>query len=331
MPGHPYIKYTLLLLALLVLAFGADIVLGAVDIFSSADAATTRTILLDIRLPKAFTAMFAGSALALCGLLMQSLFRNPLAGPYVLGISSGSSLFVAIAMMLLNLVGLGHFYILGKSLVIVFSVGGALLVTAIILYVSNKSRNNITVLLVGIMLSQVLGALQGLVEFIASPDSLKSFVVWSMGNVGNTSSPDLLFIIPLCLALFTAVFFLSRPLNALLLNDTYAHNLGVDVNKTRMRVILITALLTGLVTAFCGPIAFVGVSVPIMCRLLFKTSGHLHQITYSLLLGAIMLLACDAITQVISSAFTVPVNTITTIVGSPVVIYLIFKTRFANT
>lgn len=330
MQPHPYIKNTLLLSLLLLVAFFCDVISGPVNLFSFNDPETVHTILFGIRLPKAFTALFAGPALALCGLLMQSLFRNPLAGPYVLGISSGSSLFVAIALMLLNLAGLGHFYFIGKSLVIVFSIAGALLVTLLILYVSNKSRNNITVLLVGIMLSQILGAMQGLVEFLANPDSLKGFVVWSMGSVGNTSFKDLLFIGPLCTLLFLLAFFLSKPLNALLLNDAYARNLGVNVDRMRMRIILVTAVLTGAVTAFCGPIAFIGISIPIMCRLLFRSSNHLHQITYCLLMGAIVLLACDAVTQTISKAIAVPINTITTIVGSPIVIWLIFKTRFGN-
>lgn len=331
MQAHPYIKNTLLLLILLAVAFFCDVIAGPVNLFSFSDRETVHTILFDIRLPKAFTALLAGPALALCGLLMQSLFRNPLAGPYVLGISSGSSLFVAIALMLLNLVGMEHFYFFGKSLVTAFSIAGALLVTLLIMYVSNKSRNNITVLLVGIMLSQILGALQGLVEFLANPDSLKGFVVWSMGSVGNTSFKDLLFIVPLCVLLFVAAFFLSRPLNALLLNDAYARNLGINVDSMRMRIIVVTAVLTGTITAFCGPIAFIGISIPIMCRLLFKSPNHLHQITYCLLMGAVVLLVCDAVTQTISKSITVPINTITTIVGSPIVIWLIFKTRFSNT
>ena len=320
----------MILCLLVALAFACDLVFGSVNLFSFSDADMQHTILLDIRLPKALTAHFAGSALALCGLLMQSLFRNPLAGPYVLGISSGASLFVSIAIILLNLIGLSSFYYLGKSLVTLFSIIGAMLVTVVITYVANRSRNNITVLLVGIMLSQILGALQGLIEFIASAESLKSFVVWSMGSVGNTTGKDFWMIIPVCLLAFILAFFMSKPLNALLLNEQYARNLGVEVNKTRIRIILVTAILTGTITAFCGPIAFVGISVPIMCRLLFKTPNHLHQITYSLLTGAAVLLCCDVVTQAISSSFTVPINTITTIVGSPIVIWLIFKTRFAQ-
>ncbi|MBS1637673.1 MAG: iron ABC transporter permease [Bacteroidetes bacterium] len=330
MNKHPYIKNTLLLGVLVALAFACDLVFGSVNLFSFKDSVMQHTILFDIRLPKALTSLFAGSALALCGLLMQSLFRNPLAGPYVLGISSGASLFVSIAIIALNLAGLSSFYYLGKSLITLSSIGGALVVTAVITYVANRSRNNITVLLVGIMLAQILGALQGLIEFIASAESLKSFVVWSMGSVGNTSFKDLWLIMPLCLAVFAVAFTMARPLNALLLNEQYARNLGVNVDKTRIRIILVTAILTGVITAFCGPIAFVGISVPIMCRLLFKTPNHLHQITYCILMGAVVLLGCDVITQVISSAFTVPINTITTIVGSPIVIWLIFKTRFAQ-
>lgn len=331
MKEHPYIRNTLVLCLLLLLAFAADLVFGAANLLDFEDASTRITVLTDIRIPKAVTSLFAGSTLALCGLLMQSLFRNPLAGPYVLGITSGASLFVAIAMILLNIVGLGRFYYLGKSLITLFSVGGAMLVTLVITYVSNRSRNNITVLLVGIMLSQILGALEGLIQFMASGDSLKNFVNWSMGSVMNTTARDFSFIIPICLSLFLVTLFMSRSLNALLLNEQYARNLGINVDRARNQVIVITAILSGTITAFCGPIAFIGISIPIMCRLMFRTANHLYQMTYCILLGAAVLLICDVITQVLSSSFAVPINTITTIVGSPVVLYLIFKTRFSNT
>lgn len=324
-----YIKNTSLLILLLIMVFLGDVIFGSVNLFSL-DQETTRSILWDIRIPKALTALVAGSVLALCGLLMQSLFRNPLAGPYVLGISSGAGMFVAVAMMALNVLGLSSLYFLGKGVVTLFSIVGALLVTLMILFVSNKSKSNITVLLVGVMLSQIFGAIQGLIEFLANAESLKNFTIWSMGSVGNVIGKDFWILIPISLLLITGSFFLVKPLNAFLLNETYAINLGINVKKLRLKVIFITAILTGIITAFCGPIAFVGISVPIMSRLLFKTPHHFHQITYVILLGAVTLLFCDMMAQIISTSLVIPINTMTTIVGSPVVIYLIFKTRFSQ-
>ncbi len=271
--------------------------------------------------------MIAGSGLAICGLLMQSLFRNPLAGPYVLGVSSGASLFVAIATMLLTTINVSGFFLAGKSIVTLFSILGAFAVTLIILVVSKKNRNNVTVLLVGLMLAQILGALQGLIEFLGTADGLKTFIIWGMGSVGSTTLSDLVFIFPIFGLAILCSFYLIKPLNAILLNEQYAQNLGININKLRFQVIIITAVLVGVITAFCGPIAFVGISVPIASRLFFKTSHHLHQLTFCLLLGACTLLFADVICQVASSQFMLPINTVTTLIGSPIVIYLLFKSK----
>jgi iron complex transport system permease protein len=288
-----------------------------------------QTILYDIRLPKTLTAVIAGSGLALCGLLMQSLFRNPLAGPYVLGVSSGASLFVAVATMLISSVNISGFYFMGKSIVTLFSIGGAFFVTMIILMVSRKNKNNVTLLLVGLMLGQVLGALQGLIEFMSSADNLKTFILWGMGSVGSTTLTDVWFMVPVFFGAVIAGFFLIRSLNAILLNEQYAQNLGVNVNRLRVTIIIISAMLVGVITAFCGPIAFVGISVPIASRLFFKTSHHLHQMVFCLLLGACVVLAADVICQLASNQLMLPINTVTTIIGSPVVIYLLFKSKLS--
>jgi len=310
------------------LLFAANLFLGSVNL-SPADLSDTTysVIFYDIRVPKTFTALFAGAALALSGVLMQNLFRNPLAGPYILGISSGASLFVAAAIMLMGATGLGGNYFFGKSLVSLASIAGALLVTFLILFVSKKTRSNITVLLVGIMMSQIFGALQSLVEFLASAEGLKSFIVWGMGSVSNTTNKDILVIAPVCLLVFTCTLFFAKPLNAILLNDAYAQNLGINVNRLRTSIIIVTAVLTGIITAFCGPIAFIGLSVPIACRLIFKTSHQLHQMVYSLFMGAAVLLFCDTLCQLLSNSFALPVNTVTTIIGSPFVVYLLFRSK----
>jgi iron complex transport system permease protein len=307
-----------------------DLCFGSINLFSlETSSPLFSTILFDIRLPKTLTSIIAGSGLALCGLLMQSLFRNPLAGPYVLGVSSGSSLFVAIATMLISSIHISGFYFMGKSIVTLFSIGGAFLVTLIILLISKKNKNNVTILLVGLMLGQIMGAIQGLIEYISNADNLKTFVIWGMGSVGSTTLQDLYFVIPIYAFAIASTFFFIKPLNAILLNEQYAQNLGVNVNRLRISIIIITAILVGVITAFCGPIAFVGISVPIASRLLFKTSHHLHQIVFCLLLGACVVLSADVICQLLSSQFLLPINTVTTLIGSPVVIYLLFKSKLS--
>lgn len=308
----------------------ADLSFGSISLWSlQDDEAMFSTILYDIRLPKTLTCILAGSGLAMCGLLLQSLFRNPLAGPYVLGVSSGASLFVAIATMILASVNISGMFFAGKTIITLYSVAGAFLVTIIILLISRRTNSNVTILLVGLMLSQVMGAAQSLIEYLSSADKLKTFVMWSMGSVGSTTLSDLAVIGPLTALVLLSAFFLVKPMNAILLNEHYAQNLGINVQRLRLRVIIITSLLVGMITAFCGPIAFVGISVPIASRLFFKTSHHLHQMVFCILLGASALLAADLISQLVSTHFTLPVNTVTTLIGSPVVIYLLFKSKLS--
>ncbi len=308
----------------------ADLCFGSVNLFSlESNDPLFATILYDIRLPKTLTSVVAGSGLALCGLLMQSLFRNPLAGPYVLGVSSGSSLFVAIATMLVSSVQVSGYYLMGKSIATLFSIAGAFFVTLIILLVSKKNKSNVTVLLVGLMLGQILGSIESLIEYVSSAESVKTFILWSMGSVGSTTLKDLSFIIPIYGATILCAFFFVKPLNAILLNEQYAQNLGVNINRLRLSIIIITAVLVGVITAFCGPIAFVGISVPIASRLFFRTSHHLHQMVFCLLLGACVVLLADVICQVMSSQFVLPINTVTTLIGSPVVIYLLFRSKLS--
>lgn len=325
---NKFIVHVIILLVITGILLFVNLFFGSITIsFSDLKGGIASDIFYNIRVPKTITAILAGGSLAVSGLLMQTLFRNPLAGPYVLGVSSGAGLFVAIAMILFG--GVSNYFI-GKSLISVSAITGSLLIMMLVLFISKRSRSNTTVLLVGIMVSQILGALQGLIEYMSNPVALKSFVVWGMGSVSNTSSKDILIMLPVCLFFCLGTLFLAKPLNAILLNETYAQNLGINVNRLRLTIIFITAILTGLVTAFCGPIAFIGLSVPIACRLMFKTSHQLHQLSYCFLLGAITLLFCDTICQVLGSSYALPINTITTIIGSPVVIYLIFKSKIIS-
>jgi iron complex transport system permease protein len=323
-----FIFNVLILLLILSILISVDLCFGSTNLFLiDKSNPMFSSILFDIRLPKAITAIIAGSGLALCGLLMQSLFRNPIAGPYVLGVSSGASLFVAIATMMISSIQISGFIIMGKSIVTLFSILGALFVTLVVLLVSKKNKSNITVLLVGLMLGQILSAFQGLIEYMSNADNLKTFVIWGMGSVGSTTMEDLFFVIPIYILAVVASFFIIKPLNAILLNEQYAQNLGVNVNALRLSVIIISAVLVGVITAFCGPIAFVGISVPIASRLFFKTAHHLHQIVFCLLLGACVVLFSDVICQLLSSHFMLPINTVTTLIGSPIVIYLLFKSK----
>lgn len=322
---NKFILHVIILLLITSALLFINLFFGSINIsFSDLKEGIAADIFYNIRVPKTITAVLAGGSLAISGLLMQTLFRNPLAGPYVLGVSSGAGLFVAIAMILFG--GVSNYFV-GKSLISISAITGSLLIMGLVLFISRRSRSNTTVLLVGIMLSQILGAFQGLIEYMSNPAALKSFVVWGMGSVSNTSNKDIFILLPVCLIFCVATLFLSKPMNAILLNETYAQNLGINVNRLRLIIIFITAILTGLITAFCGPIAFVGLSVPIACRLLFKTSHQLHQITYCFLVGVITLLLCDSLCQIISNSYALPINTITTILGSPVVIYLIFKSK----
>ena len=322
---NSFILNVLILLSLTAALVLLNLFFGTITIsLSDLNGGIASDIFYNIRIPKTITAILAGGSLAISGLLMQTLFRNPLAGPYVLGVSSGAGLFVAIAMILFG--GVSNYFV-GKSLISVSAITGSLLIMSLVLFISKRSRSNTTVLLVGIMLSQILGAFQGLIEYVSNPAALKSFVVWGMGSVSNTSEKDIFILLPVCVLFCVITLFLSKPLNAILLNETYAQNLGINVSRLRLIIIIITAILTGLITAFCGPIAFVGLSVPIACRIFFKTSHQLHQITYCFLVGAITLLLCDSICQLLSNSYALPINTITTILGSPVVIYLIFKSK----
>ena len=284
-------------------------------------------IFWQIRFPKTITAIIAGSALSVAGLILQVIFRNPLAGPYVLGISSGASLMVASSILAGNALHLFSDFFIGKSFIVIAAISGSLLVTLLILIISKKVNSNIVLLLIGLMFSQICGAIQTALEYFSDPNDLKSFVIWGMGSLANTTNYDLILFSPLVLLSLAAMLFFVKPLNALLLGQNYAQNIGINFNRTRFYLILVSSVLTGVTTAFCGPIAFVGISVPIASRLFFKTSHHAHQITFCLLLGAVVLLLADVICQVMSSELVMPINTVTTLLGAPIVMYLLFKSK----
>jgi len=284
-------------------------------------------IFWEIRLPKTITAVLAGSTLAIAGLILQVIFRNPLAGPYVLGISSGASLMVAITILSTTSLGLFNNYFFGKSMVVLASVTGSLSITFLILFLSKKISSNVILLLVGLMLSQICGAFQGSLEYFADPNNLKSFVMWSMGSLSNTTNADLWIYLPVALICLASLIFFIKPLNAFLLGQNYANNSGINYSRNRFYLIFISSVLTGITTAFCGPVAFVGIAVPLLSRMIFSTSQQKTHLFSCILIGSSILLFSDVVCHNFSGSATLPINMITTFVGAPLVIYLLFKNK----
>jgi iron complex transport system permease protein len=300
---------------------------GGTETLSGSQVGAHDFIFWQIRLPKTITAIVAGCTLSVSGLILQILFRNPLAGPYVLGISSGASLMVAISILAGN--GLHAFsdFFLGKSFVVISAVTGSFLVTILILVVSKKVNSNIVLLLIGLMFSQICGAVQTALEYFSDPGSLKSFVVWGMGSLANTTGYDLGLFVPASVLALLALLFFIKPLNALLLGQNYSQNVGINFNSSRFYLILISSILTGITTAFCGPIAFVGIAVPILSRMVFASSKQQLHVTSCLLIGSSILLFSDALANTAVKNVSLPLNMITTLIGAPLVIYLMFRNK----
>jgi iron complex transport system permease protein len=282
-------------------------------------------IFWEIRLPKTLTAILAGMALPASGLLLQVLFRNPLAGPYALGISSGAALMVALGFLTTQYIGFGAVF--GKSILIASSLTGSAVVTLLLLFISAKVRNNVVLLLIGLMLSQMCSALLGALEFFAEPNQLKNFMLWGMGSLSGTNYTDLLVFFSFVVMSFLVLLFFVKPLNALLLGEDYARNLGFNMARVRLVLIFISSVLVGICTAFCGPLAFVGLSVPILSRIVFPTSKQEWHLLYGVLMGSTLLLFADALTHNLIPESSLPVNIITTLLGAPVVLYLMFKNK----
>lgn len=324
-------KKTLLFLVssiLLFLLFVADILWGSVQIPLKEiflQHSVYHNIIIDFRLPKAITAVVTGMAVSVSGLLMQTLFRNPLAGPYVLGVSSGASLGVAVYILAGGFLPLA-FLQSGWGLV-VSAVLGAVLVLLLVLSVSFKIRDSVTLLIVGMMFGQIASSVVSVLQNISNPDSLKLFVVWTFGDLSAVTWSYMKAMIPIVGIGLLIVFLIQKPLNVLLLGENYARALGVSVVKIRLLIIIATALLAGGVTAFTGPIAFIGLAVPHMVRLLWKTSNHKITIPASLLTGANILLICDLLSQSTLNGYVLPINAISSLVGAPVIIWIILRKR----
>jgi len=292
--------------------------------------ATWTTIVLNFRLPKALTAMLAGAALAAAGLQMQTLFRNPLAGPFVLGISSGASLGVALVVLTVGsggvtlLAGLGA---LGDFSVAAAASVGAALVLGLVLLTARRVENTVTLLILGLMFGYATSALVSVLLYFSIAERIQAYVSWTFGSFGNVTWQQMRILAPAVLAGLLTAHLLAKPLNALLLGETYARSMGVAVSRLRLGVIISASLLAGAVTAFCGPIAFLGVAVPHLCRSLFHTSDHRILLPAVTMMGAALALCADLIAHLPGSQISLPLNAITALIGAPVVTWVILRRR----
>jgi len=326
----------LALLLFIVILLILDIFLGSVNIKASEvisaifnnSNSNYETIILKFRLPKAITALVVGVALSLSGLQMQTVFRNPMAGPYVLGISSGASLGVAFVILGFSsniapesLNGLGNWILVVASWV------GAGAVMLLIMVISSRVKDIMTVLILGIMLSSGISAIVTIMQYFSNETMLKAYVIWTMGSLGNLTSGQLNVLLISVLAGVILSLFSSKMLNALLIGENYAGSLGLNVRFARAVIFICTSILAGSVTAFCGPIGFIGIAVPHIVRIIFKTSDHKILIPGTILMGGAIMLISDIISQLPGSESVLPVNAVTSLIGIPVVIWVILRKR----
>ena len=330
-------RLVILLGGLLVVVACVNISLGSVaipvqEIFNSIVDTPSKSswhyIITNYRFPKAITAIIAGSGLAISGLLMQTLFRNPLAGPFVLGLSSGASLGVAILILGAGVIsGIFSTFLLSPWSLVIASALGSFLVLLAVLAATLKVRDTMAILIIGLMFGSLTGALVAVLSYFSNAEQLQQYIFWSFGSLGNQTWQgitilSLCFFIGLVLSIFSA-----KSLNALLLGESYAKSMGLKIKKNMLVIIIATSILAGGITAFVGPIAFIGLAVPHLTRQFVKTSNHFVLIPAVALSGAILMLVCDTIAQLPGTVYTLPINAITSVVGAPVVIWLLVRKR----
>ncbi|MCL1821320.1 MAG: iron ABC transporter permease [Prolixibacteraceae bacterium] len=323
--------------ALTILLFAADIMSGSVLIpvgsalkalFSMNVDVAVKTIVVDFRLPKAVTAILTGMALSVSGLQMQTVFRNPLAGPYVLGISAGASLGVAIfAMGFSSVFAMDVFSHGGAWPLALVAWLGAFLVMLLVLFVSARVNDNMTILILGILFSSAATAIVSILQYFSSESMLKSFIVWTMGSLGSVTVNQLTVLAPATLLGILVAFAKVKDLDAFLLGENYVRSLGVNITISRLAIFFSSSLLAGTITAFCGPIGFVGIAAPHLARVAFRSASHLVLIPAVLLIGAAVMLLSDIIAQLPGMKATLPINSVTALLGIPVVVWMIVKNR----
>ena len=327
---------------LLIALFLVSLIVGAVDIpvgdvFSILGSAVGLTsigdgqgvgsyIVLNSRLPQAVTAMFCGASLAVSGLMLQTAFRNPLAGPSIFGINSGASLGVALVMLLLGgSITAGSFSLSGFAAILFAAFVGAMVVMALILFFSTLVKNNVMLLIIGIMIGYLATSAISLLNFFATDAGVQSYMVWGLGNFGGVTINQLpVFVIVSILGLLASVA-LIKPLNALLLGEQYAENLGINTRRVRFYLLLVTGILTAITTAFCGPVAFIGLAVPHIARMVIGTENHRQLLPATILMGGIVALVCNIISVLPGDAGIIPLNAVTPLIGAPVIIYVIMR------
>ena len=331
MRGRNAILFTILAVLILLL-FVVDMMVGSVGISVRDVVAAltggecdpmTRKIVVDIRLMKAVVAILAGAALSVSGLQMQTLFRNPLAGPYVLGVSSGASLGVALFILGAPLLGLGGSHILSSFGVAGAAWLGSAAVLAVVGVVSSRIKDVMVILILGMMIGSGVSAVVQILQYLSHEEALKSFVVWTMGSLGDVTFEQLWLIVAAVAVGLTLAVAVMKPMNMLLLGEAYARTMGLNVKRTRMLILLSTTLLAGTVTAFCGPVGFIGLAMPHVARALFAQADHRVLMPAAAMIGAVSLLMCD----IVSKMLTLPLNSVTALLGIPIVVWIVVRNK----
>jgi iron complex transport system permease protein len=330
------ILYCIVLTVLIVVLFALNLLLGSVSI-PAADVLrillgddslkpSWQFIILESRLPQAITATLCGASLAVSGLLLQTAFRNPLAGPSIFGINSGAGLGVALVMLLLGGgLSVGSLQLSGFAAILVAAFIGAMAVMALIFFFSTLVRNNVMLLIIGIMIGYISNSAISLLNFFATDEGVKSYMVWGMGSFGGVSMANMPVFVSVSLIGLIGALLLIKPLNALMLGDRYAENLGVSILRVRNWLLIVTGLLTAITTAFCGPVAFIGLAVPHIARLLLTTDNHRQLLPATMLCGAVVALVCNLICFLPGESGVIPLNAVTPLIGAPVIIYVIAR------
>lgn len=289
-----------------------------------------QNIIWKSRMPQALTALVAGAGLSIGGLQMQTIFRNPLAGPSVLGISSGASMGVAFVVLLSGSIGgtaLSHLGLIGELALSVAAIAGALSIMALIVFASSKVKGNVTLLIIGVMIGYLANAVIGVLKFFSVEEDIKAYVIWGLGSFSRVSGNQVTLFVSIMAVIIPLSFLLVKSLNLLMLGDGYARNLGLNIKRARILVITCSGVLTAIVTAYCGPIIFLGLAVPHLCRAIFQTSDHRILMPAAMLIGASMALACNLIARMPGFEGALPVNSVTALVGAPVVASVLFRKR----
>ena len=337
---RPVAFYMLLIMASIFLFFFLNLVLGSVSIPLRAvwnilwgtgnESVIWQNIIWKSRVPQARTALVAGAGLSVSGLQMQTVFRNPLAGPSVLGISSGASMGVAFVVLLsgsLGGVALSKLGFMGEIALTIAAIAGSLSIMALIVFVSQKVRGNVTLLIIGVMIGYIANAVIGVLKFFSVEEDIRAYVSWGLGSFARVSGDQMTLFICIMVVLLPLSFLLVKTLNLLLLGDAYARNLGLNIKRARLLVITCSGVLVAIVTAYCGPIIFLGLAVPHLCRGMFRTSDHRILMPASLLAGASLALVCNLIARMPGFEGALPVNSVTALVGAPVVMSVLFNRR----